>query len=116
MTVVDLVPAEDIERIVGARRHHSQHLGRAVAAEETVYILHSQRCKDSGIDLRSCEWSHALNRGIDGDDWKGYEDRPVVLAIIRQRLFPITPAWLPEQFIRDGGNVPSNAPTEGDIS
>lgn len=79
----DLVPAEQIEQIVGAKRHSHQHLGRAVASEETVYVLHSQRCKDSGIDLRECEWSLALDRGIDLDDWRDYEDRPVVLAFRR---------------------------------
>ena len=52
----NLVPAEDIERIVGAQRHASRHYGRAVSAEQTVYILHSQQCKDSGIDLCDCEF------------------------------------------------------------
>ncbi len=95
----ELVPAEDIEQIVGARRHAHQHLGRAVSAEETVYVLHSQRCKDSGIDLRECEWSWALDNGIDPADWKGHEDRAVVLAIIHDRLFPVFPRWLSEQVI-----------------
>lgn len=91
-----LVPASEIEQAVGATRHPHQHLGRAVSVEETVYVLHSQRCKDSGIDLRECEWSLALDRGIDLDDWSGHEDRAVVLAIIRDRLFPVTPKWLDE--------------------
>jgi hypothetical protein len=90
----NLVPAEEIEQIVGARRHAHQHLGRAVTSEETVYVLHSQRCKDSGIDLRECEWSWALDNGIDPADWRGFEDRPVVLAIIKDRLFPVVPRWL----------------------
>ena len=85
----NLVAAQNIEHIVGATRDPWQHLGRAVTAERTVYVLHSQRCKDSGIDLRECPWSLALDRGIVLDDWKGYEDRPVVLAIVRRRLFPL---------------------------
>jgi hypothetical protein len=48
----DLVPAEDIERIVGAPRHYQAHYGCAVSSEQTVYILHSKRCLGSGIDLR----------------------------------------------------------------
>ncbi len=42
-------PADQIEQIVGIRRHSQAHFGRAVSAERTVYILHSQRCLDSGI-------------------------------------------------------------------
>ena len=92
--MADIVPADQIERIVGAHRHAHQHLGRAVMAEQTVYILHSQKCKDSGVDLRDCEWSLALDRGIDLADWKGFEDRPVVLAFRFTRLFPVIPEWL----------------------
>ncbi len=95
--MTDLVGADQIEHIVGARRHPHQHLGRAVSAEQTVYILHSEKCKDSGIDLRDCEWSLALDLGIDPADWQGYEDRPVALAFHRSRLFPVVPAWLREQ-------------------
>lgn len=98
----NLVPAEEIEQIVGARRHAHQHLGRADSATETVYVLHSQRCKDSGIDLRECDWSLALDRGIDPDDWEGYEDRPVALAFRSRRLFPVVPKWLDECVLPPG--------------
>ena len=85
----ELVSPAEIEQIVGVKRHEHQHLGRAVSDEETVYVLHSQKCKDSGIDLRECEWSLALDRGIDLADWSDHQDRPVVLAIYRQRLIPV---------------------------
>lgn len=91
----DLVSPSEIEQIVGARRHEHQHLGRAVSAEETVYILHSHKCKDSGIDLRECEWSLALDRGIDTFMWEKRMDQPVVLAFYQKRLFPVLPKWLP---------------------
>lgn len=87
--MTDLVSPDDIERIVGAERHDAMHIGRAVSSEETVYILHSQQCKDSGIDLRECRWSLALDKGIDLNQWDGYEDRPVALGIIRDRLVPL---------------------------
>jgi hypothetical protein len=92
--VSELVPTEKIERIVGAKRDAIQHLGRAVSMERYVYILHSQFCKDSGIDLRDCDYSAALGQGIDPDDWNGYEDRAVVLLINRGTLFPVVPSWL----------------------
>lgn len=98
----DLVPADQIERAVGARRHSHQHLGRAVSAEQRVYVLHSWECKESGIDLRECEWSLALDRGIEPTDWDGYEDQPVVLAFYKKRLFPVTPRWLEECVITPG--------------
>ena len=84
-----LVPPDRIESLVGARRHRAAHIGRAVAAEQTVYILHSQVCKNSGIDLRECRFSLALDRGIVAEQWRGQEDRPVFLGVWNERLVPI---------------------------
>ena len=89
-----LVDPGAIENIVGHARHGMQHLARADSEDEIVYILHSQKCKDSGDDLRDCPYSLALDLGIDPADWRGFEDRPVVVAIIRGRLFPVVPSWL----------------------
>ena len=86
--MTDLVPADQIESIVGARRHALAHLGRAVSSEQTVYILHSHACKDSGIDLRSCIYSRALDRGIDSGDWDGQEDETVTLQAAHGWLMP----------------------------
>lgn len=92
--MADPVPAAEIEQIVGARRHAHQHLGRAVSAEQTVYILHSEKCLDSGIDLRECPYSKALDNGIDMDWWHQHQDRAVVLAPFHDRLIPTFPKWL----------------------
>lgn len=81
-----LVPPEDIETIVGVNRHHSQHWGRAVSKERTVYILHSQECHDTGDDLRQCPYSLAMDNGINTDDW--VEDLPVQLEIVMGLLLP----------------------------
>lgn len=90
----DLVPADVIETIVGAKRHHALHLARAVSDEQTVYILHSAECLNSVPNLRECPYSIALDRGIDVDDWEGLEDRPIVVVIHRGRLFPVVHDWL----------------------
>jgi len=82
----DLVPADRIEAIVGAARHATDHIGRAVSYEATVYILHSQECRDSGVDLRECPYSLALDLGIDLSAW--VEDAPVRLAIVDDLLMP----------------------------
>lgn len=87
--MTELVDPTEIELIVGAPRHPDQHIGRAVSDEETVYILHSQRCKDSTEDLRLCPYSKALDQGIDVEDWAGYVDRPVFLVILSRGLFPV---------------------------
>lgn len=86
--MADLVPAEKIEGIVGVARHDRLHLGRAVSAEQRVYVLHSRACLDSGIDLRECVYSVALDWGILLGDWVDMEDRPVSLEIERGRLVP----------------------------
>jgi hypothetical protein len=74
-----LVPAEDIERIVGVKRHPTLHLARAVSAEQTVYILHSRECLDSGVDLRQCRYSLALDNGIRVSEWQ--QDVPCVVRV-----------------------------------
>lgn len=84
-----LVKPDEIETIVDAERDHLRHLGRAISDEETVYILHSQRCRDSGKDLRDCPFSRALDLGIDRRIWTGWEDIPVVLGITTHGLTPL---------------------------
>jgi hypothetical protein len=85
----ELVPATEIEEIVGVQRHLTMHYARAVSAEQTVYILHSQTCRDSGRDLRECPFSLALDKGIAAEDWDGREDEPVRVAIhLSGRLVP----------------------------
>jgi hypothetical protein len=78
-----LVDPSEIESIVGIERHPTRHYARAVSDEQTVYILHSHRCKDSGIDLRECPFSVALDRGIDMDIWGAYQDRPMRVMVNR---------------------------------
>lgn len=98
--MTDLVPADDIERIVGVKRHPTQHYGRAVSAKQTVYILHSHYCKDSGRDLRECPFSLALDRGIEHfypwTGWRRVQDRPVRLEISRGYLMPEFAAYRAE--------------------
>ncbi|KJL45602.1 hypothetical protein [Microbacterium trichothecenolyticum] len=86
-----LEPAELTERIVGVPRHPTIHAGRAVSTEERVYILHSSECIDSGIDLRECRFSIALDEGIDMDLWERWQDHPVQLAVLLDgRLAPLS--------------------------
>ena len=85
----NLVPPSEIEGIVGAHRHAVSHFGRAVSSEQTVYILHSRECVDSGVDLRDCPFSVALDKGIDlVGPWRGHEDEAVVLTIVNGKLEP----------------------------
>lgn len=76
-----LESAATIEAKVGAKRHPTDHLGRAVSVMQRVYILHSEECRGSDIDLRECEFSVALDGGIDLSDWVDRQDVPVVLGI-----------------------------------
>lgn len=63
------VPADQIEGIVGARRHPIDHYGRAVSDEETFYILHSAECLTVFADLKDCPLSVGLNDTFDFDEW-----------------------------------------------
>jgi hypothetical protein len=87
-----LVPATDIEQLVGAKRHATEHIGRAVSAEKTVYVLHSEDCRDrhdaGERDLRDCPFAIAQDYGILLEDWEGHEDQPVGLSIETGLLTP----------------------------
>jgi hypothetical protein len=90
----ELVDPTKIESIVGAARHPLRHLARAVSEEQKVYILHSQECLESGIDLRNCRYSLALDAGIDIELW--VEDKPLhVFATIDGELVPCPRCELP---------------------
>jgi hypothetical protein len=90
----ELVPSNEIERVVGAKRHEWKHQARAVSAEQTVYILHSQQCLDSGVDLRDCEFSLALDRGINPRHWR--EDVALIVEVINGSLRPYGFSATPE--------------------
>lgn len=85
--MTEIVSADRIEQIVGARRHPTHHLGRAESADQRVYILHSSACKESGLDLRACSYSVALDLGIDTDIWE--QDTTVSLVIQGGTLVPL---------------------------
>lgn len=90
--MTELVDPSEIERIVGFERHPTRHYARAVSVEQIVYILHSHACKDSGMDLRECPFSQALNNGIDEYDWSDMEDQAVRVTIdMRRKLIPVRP-------------------------
>ena len=77
----ELVDPAQIEEIVGAGRHRTEHIGRMDTRKKRIYILHSEVCMEQyGQDLRHCPYSLALDDGIAEEDW-GLRDRPVYLSI-----------------------------------
>lgn len=93
--------AEKIEATVGAERHDTDHLARAVAAEQRVYVLHSKECVARGIDLRECEYSEALDLGIDMGVWKHFQDA-AVKVVIDEEYFDLVPLALADS--KPGGS------------
>lgn len=81
--MTDLVPTDEIEGIVGAARHPTEHIGRRVG--QTFYILHSRECLDGGVDLRECVYSVALDRG--SVNIVNELAQPVYLTVIAGRLW-----------------------------
>ena len=76
------VSSDQIEAIVGVPRHPTDHVARAVSAEQKVYILHSMLCLSLyHPDLTKCPFSLALaDEGIDPDEWIEDVPTPVVLT------------------------------------
>ena len=87
--MAELIPASDVERMVNARRHATEHIGLASSMERKTFLLHSQACKDTGIDLRRCEFALAQDAGIDEDVWDGREDHPYFLRVMDGQLVPL---------------------------
>lgn len=86
--------SDQIETLVGAKRHPTMHLARAISAEQRVYLLHPDDCLARGIDFRSCEYSEALDHGIDLDAWDGQEDQ-VARVLIDPEHYDLLPAPAP---------------------
>ncbi len=87
------VPADQIESIVGARRHKREHIVRGVLDEDRVYILHSEECRERYADLRDCPWSRALDQGV---AWLP-PDEPVIVRVRNGELVvhgPVPPNYL----------------------
>lgn len=91
--MTDIVPADRIETIVGARRHPREHIARGVLPEDRLYILHSAECRECYADLRDCPWSLALDRGV---LWLE-SDEPVLVRVRDGQLVThgsVPPAYL----------------------
>lgn len=73
--------AKTIEATVGAKRHETIHVARAVSDEERVYVLHSKECVREYADLRTCPFSLALDEGIDLGPWEDSQDVAVEVEI-----------------------------------
>lgn len=76
------VPADQIEGLVGAARHPVRHIARAVSAEQTVYLMHPDDCREGRADLTTCPHSIALYAGIRAPEWDRHEDRPVYAVVV----------------------------------
>ena len=90
--MTDKVDPGRIEAIVGVERHATQHFARAVTSERVVYVLHSHECLAEHADLRDCDFSTALDRGIEHhipwSGWRRVPNRPVRVQIFRGWLVP----------------------------
>lgn len=108
--MTNLVDPSKIEEIVGRSRHPIYHFARFVSEEQTAYILHSQECVDSGIDLRECRFSFALDVMTERDDvipWVGDMDEPVLVNLYRDGLStsPYVVAGFRERLILRFGGI-----------
>lgn len=77
---MELADVETIEEKVVSKRHLHYHLGRVRTDEKVFYILHSQACKDTGIDLRQCVFSLAFDK-TSPYSWNGPLNATVRLGI-----------------------------------
>lgn len=84
--MIQRVPTDEVEGIVGSERDDEHHLARAVSADEMVYILHSRQCQDQHPYLEHCSYSLALAEGIYPGEWP--LDETVLVTLCEGRLVP----------------------------
>ena len=108
----DLVDHTQIERIVGARRHPTEHIARGVSTEGVAYVLHSEECRTRHADLRDCRFSKALDRG---EIWMPC-DETVVVQVALGRLTAVAPCPEPYRIGGDHRTLPVHAGTEGEMT
>lgn len=90
--MTELIDPTEVERLVNARRHPTEHIGLANSHDGKTYLLHSKQCLDSGIDLRTCEFAYAQDAGIDMAVWEDRQDHPYILRIVEGQLVPLKKA------------------------
>ena len=81
----DRVDSDKIEEIVGTYRRIYAHVARCVDDEQKVYLLHPHNCKDRYDDLRDCEYSLAMDNGVDRDL---FGDGPTMVSVVGSKLVP----------------------------
>lgn len=82
---VEKVPADQIEDLVGRKRHATEHY--ASARGDDFFILHSQTCLDAFEDLRECPYSRSLAKGVFKDN--RFEIGPTRIAVGLFGLVPV---------------------------
>ena len=85
--MTDIVPSEDIERLVGVKRRADAHCGRVLFDQGRFVILHSQGCLNATADLTECAYSVALDVAIAcGDTFEQWPVDPVILGLSHEDL------------------------------
>ena len=89
---VNVIPPEEVEDIVGAKRHPTNHIAHVNA--DGWNILHSQDCFDHKDEhpLENCAFTKAaLLTDFVSTEWAEFFDRPVIVGIPSDsgRLYPI---------------------------
>ena len=61
--------------------------------------MHSQECIDSDIPPGRCQYSIALDMGIELGRWEGHEDKPVQawVSATTGRLVPYHISWISDE-------------------
>ena len=76
-----------VEQWVGVPRHPWAHIGRPMS-DNTLLVLHSQQCFDSGKPFVDCPFTDAAHQGRwDRDVW-GVHNGPHFLTLDEGWLFP----------------------------
>lgn len=88
--MTSLLDPSEAMRKVGAYRKWHEHLARADSHTRVVYLLHSHTCLKTKTPLTECEYSLALDLGIDETMWATSQDTAVKVKIDKHgRLIPL---------------------------
>jgi hypothetical protein len=98
--MVQPIPAEEVETLVGRQRDDTLHFMRADTKAQQTYILHSVACLNvMGLPDPACEFIAAQEKGIDEvfSDWEYCQDQPVQIHIDDDGYIVPTYVEVPEE-------------------
>ena len=88
--MVNIIPPDEIEELVGSARLFDKHVGRVITAERRFVLMHSEQCLQEYDDLRDCPYSQSMQSNFYSGRWESHRDEAMLVELDRETgvLYP----------------------------